>query len=86
MTKATIYECGNGLPDVGDYVTAPGAYPDLWRIVSIDSGIQTRQWEANHIRATVEPADWDDLTDEQADDIACRATIDGYDIDGEAQQ
>jgi len=61
-TPAVIHERGNGLPDVGDYVSCDG---DLYRVTGLIGQIQTgAAGEGNWIRATVEPADWDDLGDD----------------------
>jgi hypothetical protein len=59
--KATIYEQGNGLPDVGDYCGG-GGY--LYRVISIDSRIQTGNARGNYVHATVELADWEDCSEE----------------------
>lgn len=70
----TINECGNGLPDVGDYV--PGNDGNLYRVVSLDSRIQTgRPGQGNWIRATVELADWDDC--DEGDESDAQAVLDG---------
>ncbi len=54
----TIHEAGNGLPAVGDFVPGEGR---LYRIVSIDSRIQTGPPGTAHwVHATVDPADWGD--------------------------
>lgn len=65
--KATVYECGNGFPDAGDYVPGDG---QLYRIVSLGSRIETgrRSGESNHIPGCVVAlADWSDTDSD--DDI-----------------
>jgi hypothetical protein len=58
--NATIEERGNGFPPVGSYV--PGDDGNLYRVVSFHGPIQTGRGAgaANWVRATVEPADWED--------------------------
>lgn len=69
--KATITERGNGLPDVGDYV--PGDDGQLYRVVAIDSNIQTgrRPGEGNWTRARVELADWSDCEESEEHSASC---------------
>lgn len=52
MSTHLIFEAGQGLPDVGELVYE-GASGQVYEIESIDSGILTRQWAANHVRATL---------------------------------
>lgn len=61
-TSVTIEERGNGFPGGGDYVPGEG---QLWLIVSIDSAIQTGRapGASSWIRATAEPADWEDCAE-----------------------
>lgn len=61
---ATIHERGNGLPDVGDHV--PGDDGSLYRVVSFVGPIHTGGPGAgNYVHATVELADWDDVSEEE---------------------
>jgi hypothetical protein len=74
MSKSThiIYEHGQGFPGVGERVY-DSADNSVYTVESIDSGILTRQWEANHIMATLEyECDATDLNGEEFD--AIRAT------------
>lgn len=69
-----VYECGNGLPDVGDYVTT--ADNDPYRVVQLTGPIHTGPPGAgDRVHAVLEPCDWDDLTDEEAN-IVCSCTVD----------
>lgn len=75
--NATIYERGNGFADVGDYVSGDG---NLYRVTATSGNIQTGNpgsGAPNYMAAEVEEADWDDLTDEQADAIICTCTVAG---------
>ena len=58
--EARIEECGNGLPDVGDYV--PGTDGELYRVVTFRGPIQTGRspGAGNWILAQVESVDWAD--------------------------
>lgn len=56
---ATVYERGNGLPDVGDYV--PDSEGNLWQIAGALGRIETSGHRGNHCDCQVIPADWDDL-------------------------
>lgn len=70
MTNACIYEQGNGLPDEGDYCSGASA---LWRVVSIDSRIQTDSPRGNYVYATVEQVDWGDCS--EADEHSARVVV-----------
>jgi hypothetical protein len=60
---ATIEERGNGFADVGDYVT--GDDGQLYRVVALEGPIHTgSSGGSNYIHGRLEPADWDDVTDE----------------------
>ena len=79
--NAIIQERGNGFADVGDYVVASDTM-DLYRVTSVSGDIRTGQTGSgapNTMSATVEPADWGDLSDEEVDDIVCTAIIEGAD-------
>ena len=60
---ATVYERGNGLPDVGDYVSDDEG--NLWQIAGALGRIETSGCQGNHCDCQVIPADWDDLEEEQ---------------------
>jgi len=60
---ATVYERGNGLPDVGDYVSDDEG--NLWQIAGALGRIETSGCQGNHCDCQVIPADWDDLDDEE---------------------
>lgn len=63
--RATIHERGNGLADVGDFVA--GDDGEVYRVVSLTGPIHTGpSGVANYMYATVELADWDDVTDDEA--------------------
>lgn len=69
--KATIEERGNGFPGNGEYVVEAG---ELYRIVDIGSGrIETRGCGAPNVMpdVTVEPADWQDISDDQEPYATC---------------
>jgi hypothetical protein len=78
MTKtqtpnATIQERGNGFCAVGDYVS-DGV--DVYRVLAFVGPIHTDAPGApNYIHAVIEPADWDDLSDAEADDIICSCVV-----------
>jgi hypothetical protein len=78
--NATIQERGNGFCDIGDYVSDG---TNVYRVLSLDGPIHTDVAGApNYIYATVEPVDWDDLTDAEAEDIICSCVVgdeDNYD-------
>lgn len=60
MRDATIYEQGNGLPGVGQYVLeSTTGVP--WRIDRIDSPIQTNDRRGNYVYARVERASWHEV-------------------------
>lgn len=71
--KATIHERGNGLASVGDYVS--GDDGEVYRVASLDSRIQTGRnpGAGNWQYASVELADWSDVTDDT--EPTCSATI-----------
>ena len=74
MTRATIHERGNGWAAAGDYVA--GDDGELYRITSIEGPIHTGGCGAgNYVYAMVEWCDWADITDEEADNMVCSATI-----------
>ena len=60
---ATVYERGNGLPDVGDYVTDDEG--NLWEIAGGRGRIETSGHWGNHCDCQVIPADWDDLEEDE---------------------
>jgi hypothetical protein len=71
---ATIHERGNGLADVGDYVSSSDG--NLYRVTAIQGPIHTGGPGAgNYVNAKVELADWDDITDDEADDIVCSCVV-----------
>lgn len=79
---ATIYERGNGLPDVGDYVA--GDDGEVYRVVSLDGRIQTAQTgsgRGNSISAIVALADWADVDDDT--EPTCSAVLSGEDGEDE---
>lgn len=70
MANATIHERGNGLADVGDYV--PGDDGELYEVASIVGPIHTGgSGGSNYVHATVELADWRDVSEE--DVSTCQA-------------
>jgi hypothetical protein len=72
--RATIYESGNGYPDVDDYVaTSDGG---VYRVVSIPGHIQTGEpGEDNRIEdCDLEIADWRDVG--ASDEPVHRAVLD----------
>ena len=76
IMKATIQERGNGFCDIGDYVSEAG---NLYRVTAMGSNIHTGQsgnGEANTVDAEVEDADWDDISDAEADSIICSCVVD----------
>lgn len=70
---ATIYERGNGFPDVGDYVIGGDDGTEIFRVVALGSGIDTRSAWGNSIWADVEPASWDDCA--EGDEFSCRVEL-----------
>lgn len=58
---ADIYEQGNGLPDVGDYVSDGD---DLFEIITIAGNIQTDSPRGNYVGATVKRVAWDACAEE----------------------
>ena len=50
--KATIHECGNGFPTVGDRIYEP--HTDSILVITWMGPIQTRQYQANYVHAEVE--------------------------------
>lgn len=69
-----VFERGNGMPNVGDYVSASG---DLYRVTAIGRYETGRSpgmgmWAL----ARLEWADWSDLTDEEAEAVVCTAQLD----------
>lgn len=82
--EATVYERGNGFPDVGDLVVEPVAN-EVYRIVELRGPIHTGPAGApNYIHALVEAADWDDVADD--DEPSCGVSIDDDDDDSRASQ
>jgi hypothetical protein len=72
MTKATIQERGNGLPDVGDYVS--GDDGNLYRVTSLGGTIHTgRPGQGNYVYGEVELADWSDVDDDS--EPVCSAVL-----------
>lgn len=74
--EATIRERGNGLPDVGDYVA--GDDGQLYEVVETTGGIHcspSGSGGGTYMHARVRLADWDDLSDDEADDVTCTATL-----------
>lgn len=53
MSTHTIYEHGNGFPDVGERVYS-SEDNSVYTVASIDSHIMTRQYQANRVLATLE--------------------------------
>ena len=70
MNNATIYEQGNGLPEVGDYCGGAG---QLWLVESIDSRIQTGDPCGNCVLVTVSLADWSDCA--EGDEHTARVVV-----------
>lgn len=71
-TEATIYERGNGFPDVGDYV--PGDDGELYRIVSMDTNIRTgAPGVGNHLDVRVVRVDWDAIP--EGDEFLAQAIV-----------
>lgn len=73
-----VFERGNGMPSVGDYVS--GVDGDLYRVAAIGRYETGRSpgmgmWAL----ARLEWADWSDLTDEEAEDVVCTAKLDTED-------
>ena len=68
-----ISDAGNGFPEIGErvYCSAENA---VYIVESFDSRIQTRQWEANHVLATLKyECDPTDLDDDEFESIReCR--------------
>lgn len=69
--SARLIEQGNGFPRVGDYV-AGGS--DLYRVVAVDTSIQTTGLRGNWIGADVVAADWDDC--DESDVHSARVELD----------
>lgn len=73
--RARIQERGNCHADVGDYVSVQG---DLYRVISLGSGIHTGQsgsGASDYQIGEIEPADWSDLSDEEAEAVVCSASF-----------
>lgn len=70
MAKAIIEEQGNGFPVAGDYVSDSD---QLYRVESIDSRIQTEQYKANYVYATVEPVEWSECA--EGDEHSARVRV-----------
>lgn len=68
--EATIYERGNGLPDVGDYVS--GDDGEVYVITSLASTIHTSP-RGNFVYGCVKLADWTDVTDDN--EPTCSAVV-----------
>lgn len=70
---ATIHEHGNGLADVGDFVA--GDDGEVYRVVELTGPIHTggRPGASNYMHATVELADWDEVSDDE--EPTCSAVI-----------
>jgi len=79
MVTGIIEERGSGFAAVGDYVTAwPSG--DVYEVTAIVGQIHTGPpGTPNYVHAEFAPADWDDLTDEEADAIVCTASMDDDD-------
>jgi hypothetical protein len=60
IISATVIECGNGFPGIGDYL--PGDDGKLYRVDEVTSRIQTDQprW-GYYVFANLEEAHWDDV-------------------------
>jgi hypothetical protein len=68
--KAKIVERGNGLPDVGDYVSADDG--EVYSVLAFEGPIHTGSpGEGNYIYAQVELADWSDVTDDSEPTCTC---------------
>lgn len=80
MSTHTIYEHGNGLPDVGERVYSSEDNA-VYTVASIDSHIMTRQYQANRVLATLEydcdPTDLDDDEFEAIRELRVKAGEDG---------
>lgn len=69
-----VQERGNGFADVGDYVSSHDG--NVYRIVEYVGPIHTGSCGGgNYSHAVLELCDWDDLTDEEAEDIVCSCTL-----------
>lgn len=69
-TNATIYERGNGLPDVGDVVVTDAGEPCM--VVALEGRIETGSaGQGDSVRALVVPADWDEV-DDSSSGWSCR--------------
>jgi len=72
---ATIHEHGNGLVDVGDHVA--GNDGELYEVVET-GGIHcspSGSGGGNYMHGRVRLADWDDLTEEEAEYVTCSAEV-----------
>lgn len=70
--RAKISECGNGLPDVGDYVA--GDDGEVYTVTALSGPIHTgAPGVGNYIYGSVELADWSDVDDDN--EPQCSATI-----------
>jgi hypothetical protein len=68
--KAIIEDRGNGIACAGDYV--PGEDGNLYVVDTIDSVLQTQQYQANYVYATVHIVDWSACTeDEESTGMVC---------------
>lgn len=64
-----IFERGNGLAVAGDYVSGNG---ELYEVIRTLGPIRAGDdGSGNSIRALLRLADWDDLTDAEAEDVVC---------------
>jgi hypothetical protein len=70
--KAVVYQHGKHWPKPGDYVRDND---DVYRVVSIDSPIETGRvpGESYHVYATVARADWSAVAEQ--DEPECRCEI-----------
>jgi hypothetical protein len=70
--KATVHERGNGLPDVGDYVS--GDDGEVYEVTKLVGPIHTGSLGVgNHMHAYVKLACWTDVTDDN--EPVCGAVI-----------
>lgn len=71
--NATVYERGNGLPKIGDYVA--GNDGEVYKVIAVSTQITTNGiGVGNSIRATLEMADWSEIDDDN--DPRCSGVLD----------
>jgi hypothetical protein len=70
--KATAYDLGNGLPDVGDYIATSD---QLYIVEAHTSRISTNQpGVGNSLRVELKECDWDDCAEEDEHRCLVRLT------------